>query len=109
MKIDKKAVGQRIKYIRLNKGMTLEEFGKLFDTSKSIVQRWENGVSLPNKERIKTISKIDNISINELLYGTSIEKELEIYKKFYEDIKNYVICNNEIDRNFIIRKINEVE
>ena len=26
-KIDKKAVGQRIKEIRLKKGMTLEEFG----------------------------------------------------------------------------------
>lgn len=109
MKIDKKAVGQRIKNIRLNKGMTLEEFGKLFKATKSNVNSWENGVSLPNKERLKTISKIGNISINELLYGTSIEKELEIYKKFYEDIKNYVICNNEIDRNFIIRKIIEVE
>lgn len=109
MKIDKKAVGQRIKNIRLNKGMTLEEFGKLFNATKSNVNSWEIGNALPNKERIKTISKIVNISINELLYGTSIEKELEIYKKFYEDIKNYVICNNEIDRNFIIRKINEVE
>ena len=109
MKIDKKAVGQRIKNIRLNKGMTLEEFGKLFNADKSIVYYWEKGKTTPNKERIKTISKIGNISINELLYGTSIEKELEIYKKFYEDIKNYVICNNEIDRNFIIRKINEVE
>ena len=102
MKIDKKAVGQRIKNIRLNKGMTLEEFGKLFNASFGNVKSWEIGNALPNKERIKTISKIVNISINELLYGTSIEKELEIYKKFYEDIKNYVICNNEIDRNFVI-------
>lgn len=109
MKIDKKAVGQRIKNIRLNKGMTLEEFGKLFNATKSNVNSWEIGNALPNKERIKTISKIVNISINELLYGTSIEKELKIYKKFYEDIKNYGICNNGIDRNFIIRKINEVE
>lgn len=67
--IDKKAVGQRIKSIRLNKGMTLEEFGKLFNASFGNVKSWEIGNALPNKERIKTISKIGNISINELLYG----------------------------------------
>lgn len=71
--IDKKAVGQRIKSIRINKGMTLEEFGKLFKATKSNVNSWENGVSLPNKERLKTISKIGNISINELLYGSITE------------------------------------
>lgn len=67
--IDKKAVGQRIKNIRLNKGMTLEEFGQLFKADKSIVYYWEKGKTTPNKERLKTISKIGNISINELLYG----------------------------------------
>lgn len=71
--IDKKAVGQRIKNIRLNKGMTLEEFGKLFNADKSIVYYWEKGKTTPNKERIKTISKIGNISINELLYGSITE------------------------------------
>lgn len=71
--IDKKAVGQRIKYIRLNKGMTLEEFGKLFDTSKSIVQRWENGVSLPNKERLKAICKTFDKTLIEILYNSSDE------------------------------------
>lgn len=109
MKIDKKAVGQRIKNIRLEKGLNLEEFARLLNTDNSNSVRWEKGKTTPTINKIKTISKIGNISINELLYGTSIEKELEIYKKFYEDIKNYVICNNEIDRNFIIRKINEVE
>lgn len=71
--INKKAVGQRIKNIRLNKGMTLEEFGKLFNATKSNVNSWEIGNALPNKERLKTISKIGNISINELLYGSITE------------------------------------
>ena len=31
---DKKAIGSRIRNIRLNKGMTLEEFGSLFNASK---------------------------------------------------------------------------
>ena len=37
-KIDKKAVGQRIKDIRLKKGMTLEEFGGLLTQGKVLFQ-----------------------------------------------------------------------
>lgn len=74
--VDKKAVGSRIKQIRMNKGYTLEGFGKLFNASKGNVQQWENGVSLPNKERLASISKIADMTVNELLYG-NIEKDVE--------------------------------
>ena len=74
--INKKAVGSRIKQIRTNKGYTLEAFGKLFNVSKSNVLKWEQGQSLPNKERIASISKIADITVNELLYG-SIDEFLD--------------------------------
>ena len=45
--IDKEAVGARIKQIRMNKGYTLEAFGKLFGAKKGNVQQWEKGRSLP--------------------------------------------------------------
>lgn len=76
IKINKKAVGSRIKQIRLNKGYTLEGFGKLFGASKGNVQQWENGVSLPNTERIASICKIADLTVNELLYG-SIDEFLD--------------------------------
>ena len=67
--VDKKILGQRIKAIRLDKGMTLEEFGKLFGTSKSIVSRWESGISSPNPERLKTIAKVSDMTVSQLLHG----------------------------------------
>lgn len=76
MKINKKAVGARIKQIRMNKGYTLEAFGKLFGAKKGNVQQWEKGRSLPNKERLASISKIADMTVNELLYGNS-EKDIE--------------------------------
>ena len=76
MKIDKKEVGIRIKQIRTSKGYTLEAFGKLFNVSKSNVLKWEQGQSLPNKDRLYNISKIAGITVNELLYG-NIEKDVE--------------------------------
>ena len=81
MKIDKKEVGRRIRQIRTSKGFTLESFGKLFGAGKSNVRTWENGISLPNKDRLYNISKIAGITVNELLYG-NIEKDVEeIYQR----------------------------
>lgn len=68
--INKIAVGARIREIRLARGMTLEEFGNLFSASKSIASRWEKGKSIPNNNRIKAITDMANISVQELLYGT---------------------------------------
>ena len=68
-KIDKKAVGARIRAIRLASGMTLKDFGKIFGTNESIVSRWENSVSTPKIERLKKIAEFANISVQDLLHG----------------------------------------
>ena len=72
-KYDKAAIGKRINSIRLEKGMTLEEFGNLFGADKSNVLKWEKGSSIPSPERLKLISKIGNITTDELLRGSKIE------------------------------------
>ena len=71
--IDKKALGLRIRAIRQEKGMTLEEFGKLFGAGKGLVSRWENGLSVPSPERIKAIAKIGDKTVSEL-YGSKFNK-----------------------------------
>ncbi|MDW4456490.1 helix-turn-helix domain-containing protein [Staphylococcus saprophyticus] len=87
---DKKSVGERIKRIRINNGKTQEQFGELFSASKGNVATWEKGLSLPNKERLKLISELGNITIDELLYGTEYTKE---------SISNYVLNNPEGFKN----------
>jgi transcriptional regulator with XRE-family HTH domain len=67
--INKAYVGARIREIRLASGMTLEEFGKLFGSSKGVVNNWEKGRNLPNKRRIKSIADMANISVQDLLHG----------------------------------------
>ncbi|WP_455937109.1 helix-turn-helix domain-containing protein [Gemella morbillorum] len=81
-KIDKKAVGKRIFNIRNSLNLTLEQFGKLdnLKASKSIVLRWENGTSLPNRSRLETIAKIGNMTVNELLYGNSEKDKEELFE-----------------------------
>ena len=83
MKPDKLEVGKRIKRIRLERGYTLESFGKKVQpfAAKNTVRSWEIGKSLPNKRRLKQIADIANITVEELLYGTLDTTQLELLEK----------------------------
>lgn len=74
MNMDKKAIGEKIKEIRLNRGMTLEEFGKLLNAGKSNVRKWEIGRNLPNPERLLTIAKLGGMTVEQLLYDNPLAK-----------------------------------
>src|SRR5690625_2238912 len=72
MDVDRNSLGMRIHRIRKEKGLTLEEFGQLIDNaSKSVVSKWERGITMPNNKRIKIIADISQISVFELLYGSA--------------------------------------
>lgn len=109
----KKVIGERIKDIRLNKGMTLEEFGKLFNASKSIVYRWENGTSFPNPERLKAIAKIGDTTVEELLYLNQVEfnkrmenKDDELRELIFEKLVSFF---NELKRTELNNVVLESE
>lgn len=98
MEIDKRRVGQRIKDIRQSKGMTMEEFGKIFNASKGNVSLWEKGSSLPSNERLPKIAEIEGGTVETLLYGTP---EQYINTVIYSDnAKNFVnenVLNHVVD------------
>lgn len=75
MEVNVHQVGQRIKSIRLSLGDSMESFGKRLNTSKASVNNWEKGVNLPNNKRLKLISEIAEITVEELLYGENFDKE----------------------------------
>ena len=65
--IDKHKVGQRIKAIRLAKGMNQKEFAKFTSVTVTGVQYWEYGRNLPSKERLKIIADLAGITVQKLL------------------------------------------
>lgn len=71
--INKKEVASRIKAIRQERGLTQDEFGKLFKATKGNVSLWEKGTVFPNNERLKMIADLGSISVNDLLYGSESE------------------------------------
>lgn len=80
MKPNKKQVGRRINQIREKDNLTLEDFGKSLGkklgterVKEGIISRWENGISLPNSKRIKAIAELGEMTVDELLYGSSVK------------------------------------
>lgn len=74
VEVDKKLVGRQIRKIRREKGMTLEEFGKIFGATKGNVAKWENGQSLPCPNRLKEIADLAGMIVQELLEGKNYER-----------------------------------
>ena len=66
----------------------MEEFGNLLSTSKSIVYRWEIGTNLPNPERLKTIAKLADITVEELLSSSKKDYALKYALKSLNNILN---------------------
>ncbi|HFI0048502.1 TPA: helix-turn-helix domain-containing protein [Streptococcus suis] len=79
-------VGERIKQIRLSLGESMEKFGERFGTSKGTVNNWEKGRNLPNKENLKKISELGQMTVNELLYGNvnNLIESILLNFDFYE-------------------------
>lgn len=114
-----KSIGSRIKAIRVNKGLTMEDFGKLFNppANKSLVSKWESGKSLPNNERLKKISEIGNVSMMFLLKGEYSmsdwhiipDKEKEILKKEFQVVFGDISKKYSDDMKELINDLNEFD
>lgn len=87
--INNKEVGNRIRSIRKENGMTTDIFGDLFNppASKGTVSKWENGHYLPNNERLVVIAELGNITVDELLYGSLDDYARRLIDELEEDLK----------------------
>lgn len=97
--INKIEIGNLIKRIRLEKGMTLEEFGKLFGADKSNVLKWEKGKSLPNPERLKAISKLAELTVEELISNSRKSHAIEYAMN---RLKNILYSESNLDIDIML-------
>ena len=67
-------LGAKIKALRKNLNLTLEDFGKLiFNTSKSNVYKWENNITKPSNKNLIRIAEIANQSLEDFLIDETID------------------------------------
>ena len=88
--------GEKIAKYRKEKGYTQESFGELLGVTRQSVSKWESDISFPETDKLITISKLFNCSIDYLL---GIENKTEHVepcedKQFNDECVN--VSNNDI-------------
>ncbi len=58
---------KRIKQLRLSRGMTQTELAKLMSVTRSSVNAWEMGISVPTAAKLVELSLFFNVSVDYLL------------------------------------------
>ncbi|WP_438724262.1 helix-turn-helix domain-containing protein [Enterococcus sp. DIV1420a] len=81
--INKNLMGNRIKTIRKNRGESLEKFGQNFTcpARKNVINRWEQGVNIPDVERLMNVAYLGGTTVPALLYGEDYRNMLGEGKK----------------------------
>lgn len=96
-------IGQRIKHIRSELGLNQKEFANKIDATVSALSNWENGRNKPNDIMLNNISKLGDITVDELLHGIGYTPEriynllinspnrlLDILIPFFNEIDDYI-------------------
>lgn len=98
-------IGKRVRKIRLQKGISQEQFGELIGIKKAAVSKIENGDNSLSRNNLISIYKQFNINEEWLLYGkgemfipTSRENEI---RAFFENAMSSDTDLAKIQRKFI--------
>ncbi|MGL4695335.1 helix-turn-helix domain-containing protein [Enterococcus larvae] len=84
----------KLKELRMKKGISQEELSELLDVSRQSISRYENGSSQPDFDKLLLLSKYFEVSIDFLLDNTLKEKNSERIK--FEG-KNKITITSKID------------
>lgn len=68
-------IGKFILQLRQEKNLSQSDLANLIPVTRQAVSRWEKGQSIPDSSTLLIISKIFDVSINELLNGERLKKE----------------------------------
>ena len=83
--LDTRAIGARIKNFRTAKHFTVEDIARYMGfESEQAIYKWQRGDSLPTVDNLYALSRLFNISVDEILTGDKEEDDgpsLSLYRK----------------------------
>ena len=73
--MDMQKVGKFLAELRKERNLTQDELGEQIGVTNKTVSRWENGNYLPPVEMLQILSKLFDVSINELLWVERLDEK----------------------------------
>lgn len=98
--VDKIKIGNFLRQLRTEKGMTQEDLAEKFGVSSRSVSRWENGNTMPELGILVELADFYDVDIKEMIDG---ERESEIIEK--ETLLRVAEYSKEEKRLFFIRAV----
>ena len=82
-------IGKFIAQLRKERELSQEQLGEIMGVTNKTISRWETGTYLPPAEMLLSMSKLFDVSINELLSGKRLTQEA--YKAAAEENLRQVV------------------
>lgn len=94
-------IGKKLADLRKEKGMTQEDLAEKLSVSRQSVSKWESDVAYPETEKLIVLSKIFEISVDELLKGESVNNKTD----FEPESISETASNKDKKKSFIDSKL----
>ena len=79
-----KSFGERLKKVRIDRGLRQEDIGAIVHVGKSTVSQWENNIHVPDIETIVKIANYLNVTSDYLLGRTNVRNPIETIAAHHE-------------------------
>lgn len=97
-----KSFGRRLKKLRVEKGLTLDEMAVIFETTKATLSRYENNIHEPRLEFIQEAANYFDVSVD-YLTGKSDIRNVED-EDFYKDVEKLKNASKEDQAEFLMKE-----
>lgn len=96
--LDQNKIGRFIYELRTKKGISQNDLSSMIPISRQAVSNWEQGKSIPDSSTLLILSKIFDVSINELLLGERSTKETKEKKDELQKVMLHMLDDNNTKR-----------
>lgn len=101
--MEQQKIGNFIKDLRKEKGLTQEQFAEQFRVSRRTVSRWETASNMPDLDLLIEMADFFEVELRELLDG---ERKGEIMDKDLEDTVRKVADYSNEEKFRVMRRLN---
>ncbi len=102
--MDSQKIGKFIYELRTERGLSQYKLAEMIPISRQAISRWETGIAIPDSSTLLVLSKIFDVSIDELLFGRRITNE-----DSKSDIQNSITLNAIDDINKKMKNIKRLK
>lgn len=99
----KHSIGETLRQLRLQKGLTQEQLAEVFGVSAQAVSRWENDTSYPDITLLPGLAMFYNTSVDAIVGMDEIRKE-ETLRKIHSEINLLVTIGHTEEAVTLIRE-----